>query len=278
MQWSSCNEGSLSLTCELNDKLFMEELKDQVWTLTRYRCNILPEVSVVHSWPSVVLLPGGAEQGEAVERPGGGQVSTPEEARTVSVSHQSGEGQRATEVLPELSPRLWPQTVWGDLVFLCSSPRTSRPEAWTRSRVPSAPGPWARRWAAWRRCEGRFKCQSTRVRVLRNSAAFFLPAPTSPIHCHCCCFYIVHACCYSAVFKGYFIFILLFCKFPVCTRSQIPCMCTRTWLMKQHPWLLMHWWSSSNTGLVRSWKTWKSHGILKWSFPGLEKSWKKRIS
>jgi len=26
---------------------------------------------------------------------------------------------------------------------------------------------------------------------------------------------------------------------------------------------------------VRSWKTWKSHGILKWSFPGLEKSWKK---
>jgi len=30
-----------------------------------------------------------------------------------------------------------------------------------------------------------------------------------------------------------------------------------------------------NAGLVRSWKTWKSHGILKWSFPGLEKSWKK---
>jgi len=29
------------------------------------------------------------------------------------------------------------------------------------------------------------------------------------------------------------------------------------------------------TGFVRSWKTWKSHGILKWSFPGLEKSWKK---
>jgi len=28
-------------------------------------------------------------------------------------------------------------------------------------------------------------------------------------------------------------------------------------------------------GLVRSWKTWKSHGILKWSLPGLEKSWKK---
>jgi len=30
-----------------------------------------------------------------------------------------------------------------------------------------------------------------------------------------------------------------------------------------------------HTGFVRSWKTWKSHGILKWSFPGLEKSWKK---
>jgi len=28
-------------------------------------------------------------------------------------------------------------------------------------------------------------------------------------------------------------------------------------------------------GFVRSWKTWKRHGILKWSFPGLEKSWKK---
>jgi len=32
---------------------------------------------------------------------------------------------------------------------------------------------------------------------------------------------------------------------------------------------------SSFTGFVRSWKTWKSHGILKWSIPGLEKSWKK---
>jgi len=29
------------------------------------------------------------------------------------------------------------------------------------------------------------------------------------------------------------------------------------------------------SGFVRSWKTWKSHGILKWLFPGLEKSWKK---
>jgi len=29
------------------------------------------------------------------------------------------------------------------------------------------------------------------------------------------------------------------------------------------------------SGFVRSLKTWKSHGILKWSFPGLEKSWKK---
>jgi len=28
-------------------------------------------------------------------------------------------------------------------------------------------------------------------------------------------------------------------------------------------------------GFVRSWKTWKSHGIVKWSFQGLEKSWKK---
>jgi len=31
-----------------------------------------------------------------------------------------------------------------------------------------------------------------------------------------------------------------------------------------------------STGFVRSWKTWKSHGILKWSFPGLEKSWRKK--
>jgi len=30
-----------------------------------------------------------------------------------------------------------------------------------------------------------------------------------------------------------------------------------------------------NTGFLRSWKTWESHGILKWSFPGLEQSWKK---
>jgi len=30
-----------------------------------------------------------------------------------------------------------------------------------------------------------------------------------------------------------------------------------------------------SAGFVRSWKTWKSHGILKWSFPGLEKSWQK---
>jgi len=29
------------------------------------------------------------------------------------------------------------------------------------------------------------------------------------------------------------------------------------------------------SGFGRSWKTWKSHGIFKWSFPGLEKSWKK---
>ncbi len=28
------------------------------------------------------------------------------------------------------------------------------------------------------------------------------------------------------------------------------------------------------TGFVRSWKTWKSHGILKPQFPGLEKFWK----
>jgi len=31
----------------------------------------------------------------------------------------------------------------------------------------------------------------------------------------------------------------------------------------------------ARSGFVRSWKTWKSHGILKWSFPGLEKSWNK---
>ncbi|TNN36584.1 hypothetical protein EYF80_053241 [Liparis tanakae] len=29
------------------------------------------------------------------------------------------------------------------------------------------------------------------------------------------------------------------------------------------------------SGVVGSWKTWKSHGILKWSFPGLEDSWNK---
>jgi len=33
-------------------------------------------------------------------------------------------------------------------------------------------------------------------------------------------------------------------------------------------------WLKIFTGFVRSWKTWKSHGILKWTFPGLEKSWK----
>jgi len=29
------------------------------------------------------------------------------------------------------------------------------------------------------------------------------------------------------------------------------------------------------SGFLRSWKTWKSHGILKWLFPGLEKFFKK---
>jgi len=29
------------------------------------------------------------------------------------------------------------------------------------------------------------------------------------------------------------------------------------------------------TGFTRSWKTWKSYGILKWLFPGLEKTFKK---
>lgn len=38
------------------------------------------------------MLPGGAEQSEAFERPGSGQVSAPKEARPVSVSHKSGEG------------------------------------------------------------------------------------------------------------------------------------------------------------------------------------------
>lgn len=40
----------------------------------------------------MALLPGGAEQSQAFERPGGGKVSAPEEARPVSVSHKSGEG------------------------------------------------------------------------------------------------------------------------------------------------------------------------------------------
>ena len=33
--------------------------------------------------------------------------------------------------------------------------------------------------------------------------------------------------------------------------------------------------SNQYAGFVRSWKTWKSHGILKWLFPGLEKCLKK---
>jgi len=32
---------------------------------------------------------------------------------------------------------------------------------------------------------------------------------------------------------------------------------------------------SRASGFLRPWKTWTSHGVLKWSFPGLEKSWKK---
>jgi len=32
--------------------------------------------------------------------------------------------------------------------------------------------------------------------------------------------------------------------------------------------------SSSHLRIMGSWKTWKIHGILKWSFPGLENSWK----
>jgi len=32
-----------------------------------------------------------------------------------------------------------------------------------------------------------------------------------------------------------------------------------------------------SSGFVRSWKTWKSHGIFKWLFPGLEKSRKKTL-
>jgi len=30
----------------------------------------------------------------------------------------------------------------------------------------------------------------------------------------------------------------------------------------------------TSAGFTRSWKTWKSHGILKWLFPGLEKTLK----
>ncbi len=44
----------------------------------------------------------------------------------------------------------------------------------------------------------------------------------------------------------------------------------------------VHWWGDASLnhpqhihpGFVRSWKTWKSHGILKPHFPGLEKFWK----
>jgi len=32
---------------------------------------------------------------------------------------------------------------------------------------------------------------------------------------------------------------------------------------------------NSPAGFLRSWKTWKSHGVFKWLFPGLEKSLKK---
>jgi len=39
--------------------------------------------------------------------------------------------------------------------------------------------------------------------------------------------------------------------------------------------LHQHLKTHTGTGFGRSWKTWESHGILKWSFPGLEKSWKK---
>jgi len=40
-------------------------------------------------------------------------------------------------------------------------------------------------------------------------------------------------------------------------------------------WHLIEIMRVTLTGFVRSWKTWKSHGIFKLSFPGLEKSWKK---
>jgi len=33
---------------------------------------------------------------------------------------------------------------------------------------------------------------------------------------------------------------------------------------------------TATAGFVQSWKSWKSHGILKWLFPGLEKSLKKK--
>lgn len=65
--------------------LLVKVSKDVIFCLNYFYC--IPD-----PLPWIVSLPGGAEQSEASERPGGGQVSTPKEARPVSVSHQPGEG------------------------------------------------------------------------------------------------------------------------------------------------------------------------------------------
>lgn len=64
--------------------------------------KILPSLFLFLPLPAIVLPPGGAEQSEASERPGGGQVSTPKEARPVSVPHQPGEGDLHLKVATEL--------------------------------------------------------------------------------------------------------------------------------------------------------------------------------
>jgi len=63
------------------------------------------------------------------------------------------------------------------------------------------------------------------------------------------------------------------------THNQDVCTMTRLMLFTTYFYALRHfnvpYSSFTLSGFVRSWKTWESHGILKWSFPGLEKSWQK---
>ena len=115
-------------------------------------CNIVQWLSLCPSWPvsSAALLPGGAEQSQACERPGGRQVSAAKEARPVSVPHKSGEGNKQLRVTAKYinssaahsKTRVWYDLTPTYIMSFISVPGQvdRRPESRAMSHLCSAPG------------------------------------------------------------------------------------------------------------------------------------------